>query len=50
MMSSSRSSPPGVEPGLQAGQLARRVYEMQLDDQVTTLDDALLAARQLLSS
>lgn len=40
----------GVEPGPQVGQLTRHVYEMQLDDRVTTLDDALLAARQLLSS
>ena len=40
----------GVEPGPRVGQLARRVYDMQLDDQVTTLEDALLAARQLLSS
>jgi hypothetical protein len=50
MMSSTRSSPTGVEPGHQAGQLARRVYDVQLDDPMTTLEDAPLAARQLLSS
>jgi tRNA nucleotidyltransferase (CCA-adding enzyme) len=39
----------GVEPGPRVGQLTRLVYEMQLDDQVTTLDEAIDAARKLLS-
>ena len=40
----------GVEPGPRVGQLTRLVYEMQLDDQVTSLDEAICAARKLLST
>lgn len=35
----------GYEPGPQMGKLLREVYELQLDGQVTTLDEALAAAR-----
>lgn len=37
----------GFEPGPQMGEILRRVYEMQLDGQVSTLDQALEAARKL---
>lgn len=40
----------GVEPAPRVGQLTRRVYDVQLDDPMTTLEDAPLAARQLISS
>ncbi|HXU36438.1 MAG TPA: hypothetical protein VN937_08750 [Blastocatellia bacterium] len=36
----------GYEPGPQMGRLLRAVYELQLDGKVTTLDEALAAARQ----
>jgi len=35
----------GYEPGPQMGRLLREVYELQLDGKVTTLDEALAAAR-----
>jgi tRNA nucleotidyltransferase (CCA-adding enzyme) len=37
----------GFEPGPQMGEILRRVYEMQLDGQICTLDQALEAARKL---
>jgi tRNA nucleotidyltransferase (CCA-adding enzyme) len=36
----------GYEPGPQMGRLLRAVYELQLDGKVTTLEEALAAARQ----
>lgn len=39
----------GVRPGPQMGRILKAVYELQLDGRVTTLDDALAAARQLLA-
>jgi tRNA nucleotidyltransferase (CCA-adding enzyme) len=36
----------GVKPGKQMGETLRRVYELQLDGVVTTLEEALDAARQ----
>jgi tRNA nucleotidyltransferase (CCA-adding enzyme) len=38
----------GVEPGPRVGELVRRVYERQLDGEVTSLDEAVAAARALL--
>ena len=38
----------GLEPGPLIGRVTRAVYEMQLDGRVTTLDEALAAARRLL--
>ena len=40
--------PLGVPPGPAMGALLKRVYERQLDGEVTTLDEALRAARALL--
>lgn len=40
----------GYEPGPQMGTLLRRVYEMQLDGKVTTLEEALAAAQAIDSS
>ncbi len=40
----------GVEPGPRMGELLAAVYEMQLDGQVTNLDEATRAARKLLDS
>mgnify|MGYP000858268171 CR=1 FL=1 len=37
----------GVQPGPQVGQVTKAVYEMQLDGQVTTLDEAIAAAEKL---
>lgn len=37
----------GYEPGPQMGRLLRAVYELQLDGEVTTLDEALTAARAI---
>lgn len=39
----------GVEPGPQMGEITRAVYEMQLDGRVRDLDEAIAAARLLLS-
>jgi len=36
----------GFEPGPQMGEILRRVYELQLDGKVTTLEEALDAARR----
>ena len=40
----------GVRPGPRMGELLRQVYEQQLDGRVTTLDDGLDAAREILAS
>jgi tRNA nucleotidyltransferase (CCA-adding enzyme) len=40
----------GMAPGPQVGDLLRRVYELQLDGRVTTIDQARAAARRLLAS
>jgi tRNA nucleotidyltransferase (CCA-adding enzyme) len=36
----------GYEPGRRMGEILRLVYELQLDGQVTTLEEALAAARR----
>ncbi len=38
----------GLQPGPQVGQITKAVYELQLDGQVTSLDEAIAAARKLL--
>jgi len=40
----------GLQPGPLLGQITRAVYEMQLDGRVTMLDEALAAAREILST
>jgi tRNA nucleotidyltransferase (CCA-adding enzyme) len=40
----------GCEPGPRMGVILRQVYERQLDGRVTSLDEGMEAARQLLSS
>ena len=40
----------GLSPGPRIGEITRRVYELQLDGAVATLDEALAAARQLAES
>jgi tRNA nucleotidyltransferase (CCA-adding enzyme) len=40
--------PLGVPPGPRMGEILRAVYERQMDGRVTTLDEALAAARSLL--
>ncbi len=42
--------PLGVTPGPGMGEILRAVYERQLDGDITTLDDALSAARSLLEA
>jgi tRNA nucleotidyltransferase (CCA-adding enzyme) len=37
----------GLKPGPQIGQITKAVYELQLDGQVTTLDEAIAAAEKL---
>jgi tRNA nucleotidyltransferase (CCA-adding enzyme) len=39
----------GVQPGPQVGAITKAVYEMQLDGRVTNTEEALAAARELLS-
>ncbi|MGH8637881.1 MAG: HDIG domain-containing metalloprotein [Burkholderiales bacterium] len=39
----------GVAPGPRMGEILRQVYERQLDGQITTLDQGVEAARELLS-
>ena len=39
----------GVEPGPVMGEITRAVYEMQLDGRVRTLEDAIEAAKELIS-
>jgi len=38
----------GLQPGPRVGQILKGVYEQQLDGRVTTLDDAIEAAKQLI--
>jgi len=38
----------GLRPGPEVGSILKRVYELQLDDEVRTVDEAIDAARQLL--
>ena len=38
----------GLQPGPQVGEIARAVYEMQLDGRIRTLDEAVEEARKLL--
>jgi tRNA nucleotidyltransferase (CCA-adding enzyme) len=38
----------GVDPGPRMGEILKAVYEQQLDGQVTTLDEAVAAARHIL--
>jgi len=38
----------GFQPGPRVGELTRAVYEMQLDGEVVTLDDAIEAARKII--
>jgi len=40
----------GLQPGPRVGALLKGVYEQQLDGQITTLEQAVTAARELLSS
>jgi tRNA nucleotidyltransferase (CCA-adding enzyme) len=40
----------GLTPGPRIGQVTQLVYEMQLDGQVRSLDEAIAAARKILSS
>jgi tRNA nucleotidyltransferase (CCA-adding enzyme) len=39
----------GVAPGPRVGEILKAVYERQLDGEITTLDEGLAAARELLS-
>ena len=39
-----------MEPGPAMGEVAQKVYELQLDGEITTLEDAKAAARKLLSA
>jgi tRNA nucleotidyltransferase (CCA-adding enzyme) len=39
----------GVEPGPEMGEITRAVYEMQLDGRVRNLDEAIAAAKEILS-
>lgn len=38
----------GLSPGPRVGEITRAVYELQLDDRVTSLEDAIIAARKLI--
>ncbi|MGH9766836.1 MAG: CCA tRNA nucleotidyltransferase [Blastocatellia bacterium] len=38
----------GLQPGPRVGEITRAVYEMQLDGEVITLDDAINAARKII--
>jgi tRNA nucleotidyltransferase (CCA-adding enzyme) len=40
--------PLGVEPGPRMGEILKAVYELQLDDAVTTLEDAIARAREMI--
>jgi tRNA nucleotidyltransferase (CCA-adding enzyme) len=40
----------GVAPGPRMGALLKEVYERQLDGEITTLDEAIAAARARLAS
>jgi hypothetical protein len=38
----------GLTPGPRVGEITKAVYEQQLDGRVTTLEEAIEAAKQLL--
>ncbi|HEX5080397.1 MAG TPA: HD domain-containing protein [Blastocatellia bacterium] len=38
----------GLQPGPQVGEVTRAVYELQLDGEITTLDEAIEAARKII--
>ena len=38
----------GLKPGPRVGEILKAVYEQQMDDQVTTLDEAIDAAKRLI--
>jgi tRNA nucleotidyltransferase (CCA-adding enzyme) len=40
----------GLQPGPQLGVLLKEIYERQLDGEIQTLDEAIAAARQQLST
>jgi tRNA nucleotidyltransferase (CCA-adding enzyme) len=40
----------GLQPGPRIGEITERVYQLQLDGEVKTLDDALAAARKILGT
>jgi tRNA nucleotidyltransferase (CCA-adding enzyme) len=40
----------GLSPGPRVGQITKAVYEMQLDGRIRTLDDGILAAKELLAA
>ena len=40
----------GMKPGPKMGEITRAVYEMQLDGRVTTLEEAMEAAKQILAA
>jgi tRNA nucleotidyltransferase (CCA-adding enzyme) len=40
----------GVAPGPRMGEILKAVYELQLDGAVATLDEALIAAREVIAS
>ena len=40
----------GLTPGPRIGEITGRVYQLQLDGEVKTLDDALAAARKVLGT
>src|SRR6267143_1762335 len=40
----------GLPPGPTVGEITKAVYEMQLDGRVRTLDDGILAAKELLAA
>ena len=40
----------GLSPGPRVGEITKAVYEMQLDGRVRTLDDGMLAAKELLAA
>ena len=40
----------GMEPGPAMGEVAQKIYELQLDGEITSLEDAKAAARQMLSA
>jgi hypothetical protein len=37
-----------LQPGPQIGQLTKAVYELQLDGKITTLDEAIAAAAEII--
>jgi hypothetical protein len=39
----------GLLPGPRVGEILKAVYDRQLDGEITTVDDAIAAARQLMA-